>query len=90
MPEWRQRSCCLALADAEHARWTAALAEHIALLPPPAARPTKESPNIGMRIPQPDAALADLYRFAILEMTEDKAGSHAAGRDRRRPRFTGL
>jgi len=66
-----------------------AVADHIAALPPLAARLTKESLNFGMNIPQADAALADLYRFAMLEMTEDKAESHAAWRDRRKPRFTG-
>ena len=66
-----------------------AVAEHIAALPPLAARLTKESLNFGMNIPQADAALVDLYRFAMLEMTEDKAESHQAWRDRRRPRFTG-
>jgi enoyl-CoA hydratase/carnithine racemase len=66
-----------------------AVAEHIAALPPLAARLTKESLNFGMNVPQSDAALADLYRFAMLEMTEDKAESHQAWRDRRRPRFTG-
>jgi enoyl-CoA hydratase/carnithine racemase len=66
-----------------------AVAEHIAALPPLAARLTKESLNFGMNVPQTDAALADLYRFAMLEMTEDKAESHQAWRDRRRPRFTG-
>jgi enoyl-CoA hydratase/carnithine racemase len=66
-----------------------AVAEHIAALPPLAARLTKESLNFGMNIPQSDAALADLYRFAMLELTEDKAESHQAWRERRKPRFTG-
>jgi enoyl-CoA hydratase/carnithine racemase len=66
-----------------------AVAEHIASLPPLAARLTKESLNQGMNIPQSDAALADLYRFAMLEMTEDKAESHQAWRERRKPKFKG-
>jgi enoyl-CoA hydratase/carnithine racemase len=66
-----------------------AVADHIAALPPLAARLTKESLNFGMNIPQSDAALADLYRFAMLEMTEDKAEAHQAWRDRRRPRVAG-
>jgi enoyl-CoA hydratase/carnithine racemase len=66
-----------------------AVAEHIASLPPLAARLTKESLSYGMNIPQTDAALADLYRFAVLEMTEDKAESHQAWRERRRPQFKG-
>jgi enoyl-CoA hydratase/carnithine racemase len=66
-----------------------AVAEHIASLPPLAARLTKESLNYGMNIPQSDAALADLYRFAMLELTEDKAESHQAWRERRKPAFKG-
>jgi len=66
-----------------------AVAEHIASLPPLAARLTKESLNSGMNIPQTDAALADLYRFAMLELTEDKAESHQAWRERRKPTFKG-
>jgi enoyl-CoA hydratase/carnithine racemase len=66
-----------------------AVAEHIASLPPLAARLTKESLNYGLNIPQSDAALADLYRFAMLEMTEDKAESHQAWRERRKPAFKG-
>jgi enoyl-CoA hydratase/carnithine racemase len=65
------------------------VAEHIASLPPLAARLTKESLNYGMNIPQSDAALADLYRFAMLELTEDKAESHQAWRERRKPTFKG-
>jgi enoyl-CoA hydratase/carnithine racemase len=66
-----------------------AVAEHIAGLPPLAARLTKESLNYGMNVPQSDAALADLYRFAMLELTEDKAESHQAWRQRRKPSFQG-
>ena len=65
------------------------VAEHIAGLPPLSARLVKESLNEGMNIPQRDAALADLYRFAMLELTEDKAESHQAWRDRRKPVFRG-
>jgi enoyl-CoA hydratase/carnithine racemase len=65
------------------------VSEHIASLPPLAARLTKESLNFGMNIPQTDAALADLYRFAMLELTEDKAESHQAWRERRKPKFKG-
>ena len=66
-----------------------AVAEHIAALPPLSARLTKESLNYGQNIPQRDAALADLYRFAMLELTEDKAESHQAWRERRQPVFRG-
>ena len=61
----------------------------IATLPPLAVRLTKESLNYGQNVPQSDAALADLYRFAMLELTEDKAESHQAWRERRKPVFRG-
>ncbi len=67
-----------------------AVAEHVAGLPPLAARLVKESVNKGMDIPNiKDAALADVYRFFALEMTEDKAEGHQAWRDRRNPVFHG-
>src|SRR5277367_270284 len=65
------------------------VAEHIASLPPLAARLTKESLNRGMDVPLADAVLGDLYRFAMLEMTEDKQEAHQAWRERRKPRFRG-
>jgi enoyl-CoA hydratase/carnithine racemase len=65
------------------------VAEHIASLPPLAARLTKESLNRGMDVPLGDAVLGDLYRFAALELTEDKQEAHQAWRDRRKPRFKG-
>ncbi len=40
-------------------------------------------------MPPAEAAPADLYRFAVMEMTEDKEECHQAWRDRRRPRFIG-
>jgi 1,4-dihydroxy-2-naphthoyl-CoA synthase len=33
--------------------------------------------------------LGDLYRFAMLEMTEDKQEAHQAWRERRKPKFKG-
>ena len=36
-----------------------------------------------------DASLVDLYRFAALELTEDKAEGHQAWREKRRPVFRG-
>jgi len=67
-----------------------AVAEHVAGLPPLAARLVKESVNKGMDIPNiKDAALADVYRFFALEMTEDKEEGHQAWRDRRKPVFHG-
>ena len=65
------------------------VADHIAALPPLAARLTKESLRSGMETPLPDAVLGDLYRFAMLEMTEDKAESHKSWRERRKPAFKG-
>ena len=65
------------------------VAEHIASLPPLATRLVKESLNRGMEVPLADAALGDLYRFATLELTEDKLEAHQAWRERRKPRFKG-
>jgi enoyl-CoA hydratase/carnithine racemase len=67
-----------------------AVADHIAGLPPLAARLVKESVNKGLDIPNiKDAALADVYRFFALELTEDKEEGHQAWRDRRKPVFHG-
>jgi enoyl-CoA hydratase/carnithine racemase len=65
------------------------IAEHIAALPPLAARLTKEAYNYGVEGPLANAALGDLYRFAALEMTEDKSEGHRAWRERRKPVFKG-
>lgn len=66
------------------------VAGHIASLPPLAARLTKESLLRGMDIPNvADASFVDLYRFALLELTEDKAEGHAAWREKRTPEFHG-
>jgi enoyl-CoA hydratase/carnithine racemase len=65
------------------------VAEHIASLPPLATRLTKESLNRGADIPLADAVLGDLYRFAMLELTEDKQEAHQAWRERRKPSFKG-
>jgi enoyl-CoA hydratase/carnithine racemase len=66
------------------------VAGHLAGLPPLAARLTKESLLRGLDIPNlADAALVDLYRFAALELTEDKAEGHAAWREKRKPAFRG-
>jgi enoyl-CoA hydratase/carnithine racemase len=66
------------------------VAEHVAALPPLAARLTKESLLRGLDIPNlADASLVDLYRFAALELTEDKAEGHAAWREKRKPAFRG-
>jgi enoyl-CoA hydratase/carnithine racemase len=65
------------------------VAEHIASLPPLATRLVKESLNRGMDEPLSDAVLGDLYRFAMLEQTEDKQEAHQAWRERRKPRFKG-
>ena len=65
------------------------VAEHIASLPPLATRVTKESLRSGFDSPLSEAVLGDLYRFAALEMTEDKAESHQSWRERRKPVFKG-
>jgi enoyl-CoA hydratase/carnithine racemase len=69
---------------------TMEVATHITSLPPLAARLTKESLLRGLDIPNlADASLVDLYRFAALELTEDKAEGHAAWREKRSPKFRG-
>src|SRR5205823_6369084 len=66
------------------------VAAHVASLPPLAARLTKESLLRGLDTPNvADASLVDLYRFATLELTEDKAEGHAAWREKRKPVFKG-
>jgi enoyl-CoA hydratase/carnithine racemase len=67
------------------------VAEHIAAQPALAPRLVKESMNNGLDIPNlAQAALADVYRFMALELTEDKKEGHAAWRERRQPHFRGL
>jgi enoyl-CoA hydratase/carnithine racemase len=66
------------------------VAAHLASLPPLAARLAKESLLRGLDIPNlADASLVDLYRFAALELTEDKAEGHRAWREKRPPVFRG-
>jgi len=65
------------------------VAEHIASLPPLAVRLVKESLNRGIDMPLGDAVLGDLYRFAMLEMTDDKREAHQAWRERRKAKFKG-
>jgi enoyl-CoA hydratase/carnithine racemase len=66
------------------------VAGHLAALPPLSARLAKESLLRGMDIPNlSDASLVDLYRFAMLEMTEDKEEAHTAWREKREPRLQG-
>ncbi len=65
------------------------VAEHIAAMPPLAARMVKEAVNFGIDVPLREAANADLYRFMALEMTEDKAESHQAWREHRKPVLKG-
>ncbi|HET7343687.1 MAG TPA: enoyl-CoA hydratase-related protein [Methylomirabilota bacterium] len=66
------------------------VAGHIASLPPLAARLAKESLVTGLDIPNlADASLVDLYRFAMLEQTEDKAEAHRAWREKRKPTVRG-
>ncbi len=69
---------------------TMEVANHLASLPPLAARVTKEALLRGMDIPNlADAAMSDLYRFAMLELTDDKEEGHAAWREKRTPEFHG-
>jgi enoyl-CoA hydratase len=65
------------------------VAEHIAGLPPLAARLAKESVAFGLDGSLRDTANADLYRFMALEMTEDKKEAHQAWRERRKPAVKG-
>src|SRR5437899_3555340 len=66
------------------------IAAHVASLPPLAARLAKESLVRGLDIPNlSDASFVDLYRFAVLEQTEDKAEGHRAWREKRKPAFRG-
>jgi enoyl-CoA hydratase/carnithine racemase len=66
------------------------IADHVAALPPLAARLTKESIVRGLDIPNlADASLVDLYRFAALELTDDKTEGHRAWREKRKPVFRG-
>lgn len=66
------------------------IAHHIAAQPPLAARLMKESLVTGLDIPNiADTSMIDIYRFMILEMTDDKKESHAAWREKRKTRFTG-
>src|SRR5207249_1116719 len=66
------------------------VAAHVASLPPLAARLAKESLVRGLDIPNlSDASFVDLYRFAVLEQTEDKAEGHRAWPEKRKPAFRG-
>ena len=65
------------------------VALHICDQPPLSTRVTKESLKSGLDSPLSEAVLGDLYRFAVLEMTEDRAESHQAWRERRKPTFKG-
>jgi enoyl-CoA hydratase/carnithine racemase len=65
------------------------VAEHIATLPPLAARLAKEAVAFGMDSSLREAANADLYRFMALELTEDKKEPHQAWRERRKPVLKG-
>ncbi len=65
-------------------------AEKLANQPPLAVRLTKESVSRGMDIPNVnDAGVADVYRFLLLELTEDNKEAHAAWREKRQPVFKG-
>ena len=60
------------------------VAEHIASMPPLAMRMLKESMVRGQDIGSlGEAALADVYRFTMLELTEDSKEAHQAWREGR-------
>lgn len=64
---------------------TMAVAERIASYPPLAPRMVKESLRRGMDTPNlRDAALVDLYRFMVLEHSEDARRRHEAWRNETR------
>src|SRR5262249_59617948 len=65
------------------------VAEHVAALPPLAARMAKEAVAFGMESTLREAANADLYRFMALELTDDKKEAHQAWRERRKPALKG-
>jgi enoyl-CoA hydratase/carnithine racemase len=66
------------------------VAREVAAMPPLAQRLVKESMVRGQDIPNlNDAALADVYRFRVLEMTEDAQESHRAWREHRKPDIKG-
>src|SRR6266403_3172783 len=65
------------------------VAEHLATLPPLAARLAKEAVAFGLDGTLREAANADLYRFMALELTEDKKEAHQAWRERRKPELKG-
>jgi enoyl-CoA hydratase/carnithine racemase len=66
------------------------VAEEIASMPPLATRLVKESVNRGMDAPNiNDAALVDVYRFMILQQTEDAQEAHDAWRQQRPAVFKG-
>lgn len=66
------------------------LAARIGENPPLATRLAKDSLNSGLDIANiGDAAMVDIYRFALLETTEDAKESHQAWRERRKPTFKG-
>jgi enoyl-CoA hydratase/carnithine racemase len=82
--------CQWVVPHAELMTKTMDVATHVASLPPLAARLAKESLLRGQDIPNlADASLVDLYRFAALELTEDKAEGHKAWREKRKPAFRG-
>lgn len=65
------------------------LAKQIAALPPLAAKLAKESLNMGLDRGFKSASKADVYRFMLLSMTEDRLEGHSAWREKRQPKFKG-
>lgn len=65
------------------------VAAQIAQLPPLAVRMVKESVLQGVGSPLADAALSDVYRFMVLEQTQDAREAHRAWREGRPPEISG-
>ena len=66
------------------------VASHIVKLPPLSVRMVKESITHSLDVPNlKDASLADLYRFGMLELTQDTQEAHNAWREKRSPVFKG-
>ena len=66
------------------------VAAHIVKLPPLSVRMVKESITHSLDVPNlKDASLADLYRFGMLELTQDTQEAHNAWREKRAPVFKG-
>ena len=83
--------CCDLLVASGRAEWRLPQVS-LGILPAydGAVRLAKESLVRGLDFPNlSDASLVDLYHFAALEQTEDKAEGHRAWCEKRKPAFRG-